>query len=682
MEGVGVYINKIHIQNYRNFNNFTMEFHQGLNVIIGANNSGKTGLLYAINLLKSASDVSVDDFNKNNLQKYQELYTEVAPSIVIEYSIQHRISEDDTSDESIIKLLPFLGIKGFEENRQVNGDIAEYNLEAQIRATYALDVRFLGDYKKAVAAEAKDFGSYLTVLKRFVSSHYSWSYTNGVSDTKVEQKVATDVFDIRFIGAERTSEEVRKETKHEIEAFTKAAENAAEFDKFRHKVSEDLGTLLSPSITKLTTLFENEKNSIGLEKGNVSISSTVKANISLADAYITEVRDTKTGYTLPLQNNGLGYNNLINIYMLIKLSEIQKGKDFRILCLEEPEAHLHPAMQYKLFKYLKKLDETDELNQQIFVTTHSSNISAVAGIDNMFMLAYDRDGENADCQQQSLFEQFKDKEDQTTVKAEAKAHLTKFLDVTRSDMLFADKIILVEGIAEKLLMPLFMELCGCPYEDEHVSIVEIGGKHFSYFVELFNGNAVKKSVLCITDNDFMWIDFDGDGKLRSYADYETHKPTHIADLETRFPIDNLHISTQKAGGRTFEDEFFITNLQNKDVATIMFKKAISNTMDLFFDTYGLDIAKWEANFTEIDGRSSKTIRKYLDAYKGRVDLTPEKIDKYADIIFAQLFLHYVKNKKGNFALDVLTDKKLINEDGSSKIVVPKYIEEGLQWLLK
>ena len=677
-----MYINKIHIQNYRNFDNFTMEFHQGLNVIIGANNSGKTGLLYAIKLLKSPSDVSVDDFNKNNLQKYQELYTEAAPSIVIEYNIRHRIYEDDTTDESIIKLLPFLGIKNFEENRQVNDGVAEYNLEAQIRATYALDVKFLSDYKKAVAAEAKDFDSYLIVLKRFVNSHYSWDYTNGVSDTKIEQKVATDVFDIRFIGAERTSDEVRKETKHEIEAFTKAAENAAEFDQFKHKVSEDLGTLLSPSITKLTTLFENEKNSIGLEKGNVSISSTVKANISLSDAYITEVRDTKTGYTLPLQNNGLGYNNLINIYMLIKLSEIQKGKDFRILCLEEPEAHLHPAMQYKLFKYLKKLDEDNDLNQQIFVTTHSSNISAVAGIDNMFMLAYERDRESPDCRQQSLAEQFKDNDDQTTVKAEAKAHLTKFLDVTRSDMLFADKIILVEGIAERLLMPLFMELCGCPYEDEHISIVEIGGKHFGYFVELFNGNAVKKKVLCVTDNDFKWIDFDGDGKLRSYADYEAHEPAHIADLEKRFPIDNFHISTQKAGGKTFEDEFFVTNLQNKDIATIMFKKAISNTMSDFLDAYGLDIAKWEANFTEIDGRSSKIIRKYLDAYRERADSAPEKNDEYANIIFAQLFLHYIKNKKGDFALDVLTDKELVNEDGSSRIVVPKYIEEGLQWLLK
>lgn len=499
-----MYINKIHIKNYRNFNDFTMQFHKGLNVIVGPNNSGKTGLLYAINLLGSPSDISVEDFNKNNLLRYTELYIETAPSIIIEYNIRHRICENDTTDESIIRLLPFLGIKEFEENRKEKDGIVEYNISAQIKAVYSLDTKFVEEYRKEVQKDVKDSNSYMMVLKHFVDSHYSWSYTNGVSSTKAEQKMATGVFDIRFIGAERTSEEVRKETKREVASFAKDAENIAEFDKFKNGVSEGLEKLLSPSIAKLSSLFENENNAIGLEKGNVSISSAVRADFSLADSYITEVKDTKSGYTLSLQHNGLGYNNLINIYMLIKLTEIQKGRDFRILCLEEPEAHLHPAMQYKLFKYLRNLDQTDDLNQQIFVTTHSSNISAVAGIDNMFMLSYVRGGEVEDCCQQSLHEQFTDKDGKTN-KKEAKLHLTKFLDVTRSDMLFADKVILVEGIAEKLLMPLFMEICDCPYEDEHISIVEIGGKHFQYFIELFNNNAVKKKVLCITDRDFKCI---------------------------------------------------------------------------------------------------------------------------------------------------------------------------------
>ena len=59
-----------------------MNFHKGLNVIIGSNNSGKTGLLYAINLLNYPSTISVDDFNKNNLLKYEKLYADNPPEII------------------------------------------------------------------------------------------------------------------------------------------------------------------------------------------------------------------------------------------------------------------------------------------------------------------------------------------------------------------------------------------------------------------------------------------------------------------------------------------------------------------------------------------------------------------------------------------------------------------------
>lgn len=672
-----MYINKIHIQNYRNYNDFSMNFHKGLNVIIGSNNSGKTGLLYAINLLNYPSNISVDDFNKNNLLKYEELYADNPPEIIFEYYISHRIAEDDTNDESIIRLLPFLGIKEFEENRIEKDGMVEYNIAAKIKAVFSLDVRQLDDYKKEFKS-VKNFDEYFMMLNRFVEKYYSWSYTNGITDTKADQKTATSVFDIRLIEAERTSEEVRKETKREIDAFTKNSKHAAELDALRKGVSDDLKEVLKESITKLSDLFENEDNEIGLKKGNVSIFSDVKAKFSISDAYVTEVKDTKSGFVVPLQYNGLGYNNLINIYMLIKLTEVKQGRDFKILCLEEPEAHLHPAMQYKLFKYLKNLDKKNELNQQIFVTTHSSNISAVAGIDNMFMLAYERSEKCSDCRQQSLQEQFTDS-DGKTVKEEAKLHLTKFLDVTRSDMLFADKVILVEGIAEKLLMPLFMDVCGCPHEDEHISIVEIGGKHFEHFVELFNGNAVNKKVLCITDRDFKWI---CDGKLTSLEKYKNDEVSHIKKLKERFNIENFYICTQTLGGKTFEDELFLANMDNPKSAKIFFKKAICDGLEEFFDTYGFDIDAWISNEDKIDGRSRKVISKYLKAFSERTDKESELTKFYEKLIFAELFLHYAKNKKGDVALSLLTDRNLYYEDESTKIIVPGYIQEGLKWLMQ
>lgn len=673
-----MYINKIHIQNYRNYNDFTMNFHKGLNVIIGSNNSGKTGLLYAIYLLKYPSTVSVDDFNKNNLLKYTELYDDNPPEIVIEYYISHRIAEDDTNDESIIRLLPFLGIKEFEENRTEKDGKVEYNIAAKIKAVFSLDVKYLDDYKKEFKL-TNNFDEYFMMLNRFVEKHYSWSYTNGITDTKAEQKMATSVFDIRLIEAERTNEEVRKETKREIDAFARDSEHAAELDALKKGVSNDLKKILNDSITKLSDLFEKEDNEIGLKKGNVSIFSDVKAQFSVSDAYVTEVKDTKSGFVVPLQYNGLGYNNLINIYMLIKLTEIQKGRDFKILCLEEPEAHLHPAMQYKLFKYLKNLDKNNELNQQIFVTTHSSNISAVAGIDNMFMLSYERSDEYSDCCQQSLKEQFKDS-DGKTEKEDAKLHLTKFLDVTRSDMLFADKVILVEGIAEKLLMPLFMDACGCSYEDEHISVVEIGGKHFEHFIELFNGNAVNKKVLCITDKDFKWID--DDGKLKSIEKYQTEETPHIKKLNDRFNIENFRICTQSLGGKTFEDELFLANMNNTSVAKIFFKKAICDGLEEFFDIHGFNIEAWILNEEKIDGRSRKVIKKYLKAFSERADKASENTEFYKRLIFAELFLHYAKNKKGDVALSLLTDENLFNKDETTKIVVPNYIQEGLKWLMQ
>ena len=662
-----MHIQSITIKNYRNYNNFSMKFRKGLNVIIGSNNSGKTGLLNAIRLLSNPSSISVHDFNKNNLLEYETKYLDEPPIIEIEYDIRHEISEDDTDDESIIKLIPFLGMKEVEQLRQEDGDTAKYSLVAVVRLVFALQTKALSDYKKATK-DIKSADEYLNLLETFLD-RYEWSYTNGASDTPADKKDATSLFDIRFIEAERTSENVSKETKREIEAFTKDQDNIQAIRELKQKLSVDLKAILKPALEKMSDLFENEQNEIGLQQGNVSIFQNLRPDIRVSDAYVTDAKDTKGDFVVPLAYNGLGYNNLINIYMLIKITEIRKGKEFRILCLEEPEAHLHPSMQYKLFKFLRNLDEEDKLNQQIFVTTHSSNISAVAGIDNMFMLDYYRSDDGSDCCQQSLEEHFVGKED-------AKRHLTKFLDVTRSDMLFADKVVLVEGIAEKLLLPSFIEKCSCSYEDAHISIVEIGGKHFEHFIELFNGNAVNKKVLCVTDNDFPWIE---DGVLKNIDDYGNYEgASHIKKLNKRFNIVNFNLVSQSMGGQTFEDELFLANIDNKDVTKELLRIVLPDCLSTYIDTYGIDYSQWVSNQEAIShAGTKKKIREMISKFDTAINNDNGNKDKYNELFFSQLFLEYAKTRKGDVALSILSNEAL-----SAQITVPDYIKEGLEWLSK
>ena len=643
-----------------------MDFHDGLNVIVGANNAGKTGLLKAINLLSEPGQISSEDFNKNDLQtNYDSKYQESFPEIVIEYHIKHDISEDDTTDESIIKLLSFIGMDEIVSSKNAGDDPTKYTLSACVMAKYTLDPKNLTEYLQAVSASTtfEEFYSAFTICQKY----YGWTYTNGVSETLVESKEATKIFRVDFIEAERNSEAVYSETKREIEHFLKTdPAGALKLQTIQQELSQKMKEAIDPVLGKIAGIVEQEKNDIGLSKGNVAISQDLRPSTTISGAYVIDVKDTKSGYVVPLSHNGLGYNNLINMYMLVKLVEIQKGKDFRILCLEEPEAHLHPAMQYKLFKFLKKLDQEDNLNQQIFVTTHSSNITAVAGLDNMYMLAYDRENSPVDCRQQSLKKQFEYDEP-------AKKHMMKFLDVTRSDMLFADKVIFVEGIAEKLLLPKFLEKCGFPYEDEHISIVEVGGKNFAYFVRAFANNPVNKKVLCITDGDFAW----GLGNsAKTLSEYKAHVPAHVSNLNSTFVgATNVRTVIQKSYGSTFEDDLFMCNIGNSKVSKALLKIALPVSLHTFISKNGINFNKWDRNRTEIPTKSQEKIFKILDSVKDSIRLHPNEERMYKGLFFAKLFYAYAENKKGDVALEILVDEELMRE-----IKVPPYIKEGIEWL--
>ena len=117
---------------------------------------------------------------------------------------------------------------------------------------------------------------------------------------------------------------------------------------------------------------------------------------------------------------------------------------FRVVAIEEPEAHLCPIVQRHLSKNLK--DEENHGKQQLIITTHSTHIASYLDLDKMVVLFKN----NEDVCSHYLLEGFGDKaEDKKIIR-----YLQKWLNATNSTMFFSRKIILVEGIAEEILIPI------------------------------------------------------------------------------------------------------------------------------------------------------------------------------------------------------------------------------------
>ena len=215
----------------------------------------------------------------------------------------------------------------------------------------------------------------------------------------------------------------------------------------------------------------------------------------------------ETGMTLPVDKNGLGYNNLI--FMSLLLAKMQADSDgkymgsnakvFPMLVIEEPEAHLHPTMQDKFIKFLNKNIEQKKV-KQVFITTHSTFITAAVQLDDLICLY--REGAKACIAYPG--KTFWENKDGTKINETSKKYVQRFLDATKSNMLFAEKIIMVEGIAEQLLIPILAEYNGKSLADNHVIVLQVGGRYFEHFLQLFdqkNPTAINRKIACITDID-------------------------------------------------------------------------------------------------------------------------------------------------------------------------------------
>lgn len=221
-------------------------------------------------------------------------------------------------------------------------------------------------------------------------------------------------------------------------------------------------------------------------------------DITSPDAILKALRVFVDGdHTRSISRTSLGLQNAIYLSLLSlqldKKLQRRQGKNKQhylpIITLEEPEAHLHPHLQRLVFKNF--LDKAQARNLPVIISSHSPYLVSAADIADLVRIKDDdKDGGIAF----SAYEFLK-----TIKKKRELKDLSRFLDITKSEMVFAKAVLFVEGDVEILLVKTFMDVLGIDLDEYGISVCNVYGVNFYHVAML----AVKLGIpfAVLTDGD-------------------------------------------------------------------------------------------------------------------------------------------------------------------------------------
>jgi putative ATP-dependent endonuclease of OLD family len=687
-----MYISKIDIKNFRNFKEREIQFNEGVNVIIGHNNAGKTNLLKALSLVidnKGSKRLETDDFNKSITIDELKIGppkisisikickgTHVEPDDLV--TIGNWLTKLETSYEALLTYEFFLPEKEIPNYLTAINGIAETNdIKAREKAWKIIKHDFIrlfthkiwgGEISNQAVADSES-------LQKF-----DFQFLDAIRD--VERDMLTgrntllrDVFDFFM------DYEIKNESEATKSKTAKIAEIKLRKLAFSDKAEELIGMLQA-------RMDQGKKQILSYANETGASFNKAKPNFegSMSDVEMFSVLklivEYESGIKIPATHNGLGYNNLI--YMSLLLAKMQvnsngaymgsNSKVFATLAIEEPEAHLHPAMQYKFLKFLKQNKKENKV-RQIFVTSHSTNITSAVSLDEIICL-HNENGITTVGYPGKVFPDEK-----------SKKYVQRFLDATKSDMLFAKNVILVEGLAEQLLMSVFAQYENKSLEDNHTAVINVGGRFFDHFLHLFDStkpHTIHKKIACITDRDPESRD-KIKGKFKKCYPYEYNQDVSIYDYTfntasskyTAGSHANITFFTQdETKGKTLEYDLLITN----PTSDLLLTESISNHKEI------LELMKLYS-----DGKSSEDLIAILrssDENKRIIesitaaDSTLWDDENKKKAIIASRYLNSVG--KGENALELayaLLENIEVKEDPEYKeFIVPGYIKEAINWI--
>ncbi|EHU2458155.1 AAA family ATPase [Acinetobacter baumannii] len=446
-----MYLAQLNISNFRKLSNAKINFQPGLNILVGPNNVGKTAIIDALRALLAGHDEPYPQLDVNDIHCPKDGAS--FGDITFEYIFRELSLEDEADFLAALvqdtegKFEVRISVRYSEPNKVGRlrvkrwcGDQEENNLTIEMLEN--LRGVYLPALRDASQSLRPGRASLLARLFHLLADD------KGREDINIELSALDD-----------------KLKKHE------------------------------PLINTNTAIISRHDAMLGSQ-----LSQLLEIGLSVSDFQRLASRLSLSVDNFDIEQNGLGFNNLI--FMAVVLSELSKNTDasYRGLIVEEPEAHLHPQLQAVLLRYLESVQTVDgEKPVQIFVTSHSPNFASIADLNSLICLVDTSSNIKAYSPTTTLF------------KTGKREKLKRYLDVTRAELFFARRVIFVEGAAELMLINILADKAGFNLREHGVSLISVEGLNFDCFLPLFGENALNIKISVITDADPSALQCEDDG---------------------------------------------------------------------------------------------------------------------------------------------------------------------------